>query len=216
MSETNAQTQEFFHAYAGDFNAIYSSRNGLFNNLVNRTLRKSMRLRYIFTLEGCTPIADRTVLDVGCGPGHYGIALARRGAAHVTGIDFAAGMIELAKQQAQLAGVGDCCDFMAGDFDEFRAPEPFDYAVVMGFMDYVREPEALIRRVLSLTRRKAFFSFPAAGGILAWQRQVRYRKRCPLYLYHRSDLEKLFKGVKGVQVAIEPIARDFFVTATKA
>ncbi|MEI9973824.1 MAG: class I SAM-dependent methyltransferase [Ignavibacteriota bacterium] len=215
MPEANAQTQEFFHAYAGDFNAIYSSRNGVINNLVNRTLRKSMQLRYIRTLEGCTPIVDRTVLDVGCGPGHYGIALARRGAAHVTGIDFAEGMIELARQQAKLAGVADCCDFRAGDFDQFRPAEPFDYVVVMGFMDYVREPEQLIRRVLSFTRRKAFFSFPAAGGILAWQRQVRYRKRCPLYLYHRDNLDQLFKGVKDVSVTVEPIARDFFVTATK-
>ncbi len=214
-SQSPTQTQEFFHSYAGDFNAIYSSRNGVFTNLINRTLRKSMRLRYIRTLEGCTPIAGRTVLDVGCGPGHYGIALARRGASHVAGIDFAEGMIDLARQQAKLAGVGDCCEFLAGDFDQYRPPEPFDYVVVMGFMDYVKEPEALIRRVVSLTRRKAFFSFPTAGGILAWQRQVRYRRRCPLYLYHRTDIERLFERVSSVRVEIEPIARDFFVTASK-
>ncbi|HLK62886.1 MAG TPA: methyltransferase domain-containing protein [Bryobacteraceae bacterium] len=217
MSETSTatQTQEFFHSYAGDFNAIYSSRNGVFNNLINRTLRKSMQLRYIKTLEGATPVVARTVLDVGCGPGHYGIALARRGAARVTGIDFAEGMIELARQQAKVAGVSDCCEFLAGDFTQYRPEAPFDYVVVMGFMDYVSEPAALIDRVNSLTRRKAFFSFPAAGGILAWQRQVRYRRRCPLYLYHREDLEKLFANVKDVRVEIEPIARDYFVTMTK-
>lgn len=215
MSETNAQTQEFFHAYAGDFNAIYSSRNGLLRNLINRTLRKSMQLRYSRTLEGSVPVTGRTVLDVGCGPGHYGIALARRGASRVVGIDFAEGMIELARQQAKLAGVGEGCHFMAGDFNTFEAPEPFDFVVVMGFMDYVRDPAALIQRVVGMTRRKAFFSFPAAGGILAWQRQVRYRRRCPLYLYHRRDLEKLFAGLKGVEVQIDPIARDFFVTVSK-
>jgi 2-polyprenyl-3-methyl-5-hydroxy-6-metoxy-1,4-benzoquinol methylase len=212
MSEVNTQTQDFFHAYAGDFNAIYSNRNGIFTNIINRTLRKSMQLRYLKSLEGCSPIAGRTVLDVGCGPGHYGIALARRGAAHVTGIDFAEGMIELARGQAKSAGVAGCCEFLAGDFQKFSPQEAFDYVVVMGFMDYVAEPEALVRRVLSFTRGKAFFSFPMGGGFLAWQRQVRYRRRCPLYLYSREDLQRLFAKFEGVAVDIQPIARDFFVT----
>jgi 2-polyprenyl-3-methyl-5-hydroxy-6-metoxy-1,4-benzoquinol methylase len=98
MSEANVQTQEFFHAYAGDFNAIYGSRNGFVNNLINRTLRKSMRLRYVKTLEGCMPVAGRSVLDVGCGPGHYAISLGRKGATRVTGVHFADGRIELARR----------------------------------------------------------------------------------------------------------------------
>jgi 2-polyprenyl-3-methyl-5-hydroxy-6-metoxy-1,4-benzoquinol methylase len=215
MSEVNTQTQDFFHAYAGDFNAIYSNRNGVFTNIINRTLRKSMQLRYLKSLEACSPIAGRTVLDVGCGPGHYGIALARRGATHVTGIDFAEGMIELARRQAKSAGVAGCCEFLAGDFQQFKPREAFDYVVVMGFMDYVAEPEALVRRVLSLARGKALFSFPMSGGFLAWQRQLRYRRRCPLYLYSREDLQRLFAKFEGVTVDIQPIARDFFVTVDK-
>jgi SAM-dependent methyltransferase len=209
------QTADFFHGYADDFNAIYSNRNGLFRSLINRTFRKSMHLRYVKSLEGCTPIVARTVLDVGCGPGHYSIALARRGAARVFGIDFAEGMIDLAREQAKRAGVGDTCEFQAGDFYKFEPAEPFDFVVVMGFMDYVREPEKLIERVVSLTRRKAFFSFPVAGGILGWQRQLRYKRRCPLYLYHLSDLERIFAPYQSERVDIEPISRDYFVTVTK-
>jgi 2-polyprenyl-3-methyl-5-hydroxy-6-metoxy-1,4-benzoquinol methylase len=215
MSNANVQTQEFFHGYAGDFNAIYSNRNGGFTNLVNRTLRKSMRLRYIRSLEGCTPIAGRTVLDVGCGPGHYGIALALRGAAHVTGIDFAEGMIELARRQAHTASVAECCDFLVGDVQQYNPPQPLDYVLVMGVMDYVREPRAMVEHVISMTRRRAFFSFPVGGGLLAWQRKIRYRRRCPLYFYSRADVQQVFAGIDGVSVRIEPIARDFFVTVER-
>jgi ubiquinone/menaquinone biosynthesis C-methylase UbiE len=216
MSEANVQTQEFFHGYAGDFNAIYSNRNGLFTSLVNRTLRKSMRLRYVKTLEGCKPIAGKTVLDVGCGPGHYGIALARNGAAHVTGIDFAEGMIQLARGQAQTAGVAARCEFLVGDFQTFQPADPFDYVVVMGVMDYVAQPRVLVDHVVSVMRRRAFFSFPVGGGLLAWQRRLRYRSRCPVYFYTRQDVQKVFAGIPGVTVQIDPIARDFFVTLTKA
>ena len=215
MSETITQTQQFFHGYAGDFNAIYSTRNGVVSNLVNRTLRRSMRLRYIKTLEGCQPVAGRTVLDIGCGPGHYGIALARAGARHVVGIDFAEGMIAIARRQAEIGRVAGCCEFLTGDFNQYTPEEPPDFVVVMGVMDYVAEPQALIDRVVGMARRKAFFSFPVAGGVLAWQRQLRYRSRCPLYFYTRERVQALFAGKTDASARVEPIARDFFVTVSK-
>jgi hypothetical protein len=52
------------------------------------------------------------------------------------------------------------------------------------------------------------------GGLLAWQRKLRYRGRCELYMYTRDQLESLFSSFHGVRAAIEPAARDFFVTAS--
>jgi SAM-dependent methyltransferase len=208
------RTQGFFHQYANDFDAIYSNRGGLVTGAINSAFRKSMKLRFIRSIEGCQPIEGKTVLDVGCGPGHYSITLARRGAAHVTGLDFAEGMLRIAGEHAAQAGVGDRCRFMTGDFFQYSAAEPFDYVILMGFMDYMAEPRKVIEKALSLTRSKAFFSFPVAGGLLAWQRKLRYRNRCDLFLYTRDQLQELFGSVRGVESEIEPIARDFFVTAS--
>jgi len=208
------RTQVFFHQYANDFDAIYSNRGGLFNSVVNGLFRKSMKLRYLKTIEGCQPIQGKTVLDVGCGPGHYAITLAQRGAAHVLGIDFAEGMLQVAAEHARASGVDRCCEFRQADFLQFRAPEPFDYVILMGFMDYMPEPRPIIEKALSLTRNKALFSFPVAGGLLAWQRKLRYRSRCELYMYTRDQLEKTFASFGGIHASIEPIARDFFVTAS--
>ncbi len=210
------RTQSFFHSYANDFDAIYSNRNGLVNSVVNRLFRKSMKLRYLKTIEGCDPIEGRSVLDVGCGPGHYSITLAQRGAGRVVGLDFADGMLKLAADHARQAGVGDRCSFQVGDFLTYSPPEPFDYVIVMGFMDYMADPRAVVEKVLSLTRSKAFFSFPVAGGILAWQRKLRYRNRCDLFLYTREQLNSLFSAFPGIRTQIEPAARDFFVTASVA
>lgn len=209
------RTRAFFHRYAGDFNAIYGNTNTPFNALINRLFRRSMMLRFEYTLRGCEPVQGSSVLDIGCGPGHYSVELARRGAGRVVGVDFAEGMIKLARDQAAASGVADRCEFRVGDFDQFTADDPFDYVVVMGFMDYVADADTLVRKVAALTRRRAFFSFPAAGGLLAWQRQLRYRSRCPLYLYRRADLDALFARIPGVDAKIEPIDRDFFVTLSK-
>ena len=206
------RTQVFFHRYANDFDAIYSNRGGLVNGVINGVFRKSMKLRYTKTIEGCYPIEGKTVLDVGCGPGHYSITLAQRGAGRVLGIDFAEGMLGIAAEHARAAGVAGRCEFRQADFLKFEAPEPFDYVILMGFMDYMPDARGVITKALSLTRKKAFFSFPAAGGLLAWQRQLRYRSRCELHMYKREELGDLVYTFPGVRAKIEPIARDFFVT----
>jgi 2-polyprenyl-3-methyl-5-hydroxy-6-metoxy-1,4-benzoquinol methylase len=68
------------------------------------------------------------------------VELARRGAARVLGVDFAPGMIEIAKQRAERTGVADRCTFTLGDFLTAGGDEKFDYAIVMGFMDYIADP----------------------------------------------------------------------------
>jgi 2-polyprenyl-3-methyl-5-hydroxy-6-metoxy-1,4-benzoquinol methylase len=211
MNASTNRTSEFFHAYAHDFNAIYGNSNTFVNRLINRHFRASMRLRYEKTIEGCSPIAGKTVLDIGCGPGHYSVTLAKNGAAEVFGIDFADEMISLASQNAQSAGIGNRCHFARKDFLVDAIDNKYDYTIAMGFMDYMADPRQTIEKVLSVTKSKAFFSFPAEGGILAWQRKLRYKSRCPLYMYNLPQLQQLFSTVAPGHVRIEPIARDYFV-----
>jgi ubiquinone/menaquinone biosynthesis C-methylase UbiE len=209
-----SRTASFFDAYAKDFNAIYGNENTLVSGVVNRLFRKSMMLRYEKSLAGCRPIEGKTVIDIGCGPGHYAVALAAQGASRVLGVDFAPGMIEIARKRAERAGVIERCTFTLGDFLEVSGDEKFDYAIVMGFMDYVEDAGALMRKVLDVCRGKAFFSFPADGGPLAWQRRLRYRNRCALYMYTEPQIRSLVSALGVKSSSIEPISRDFFVTLT--
>ena len=207
----SGQTSQFFDGYAADFDAIYGSDNGPVERIANRLFRRAMLVRYEKTLAGCHPAAGCSVIDIGCGPGHYSIALARAGAEKVLGLDFAAGMLKIARKRAEALDVAQRCSFVLGDFLTHPIPERFDYAIVMGFMDYVRDPRPVIDRVLTIVRRRAFFSFPKAGGPLAWQRQLRYRNRCDLFLYRHEEIHNLLSRT-GAPFSIESIGRDFFVT----
>ena len=211
---STSRTSQFFDSYAHDFNAIYGNSNTFLNRLINKHLRSSMRLRYEKTIQGCSPIEGKSVLDIGCGPGHYSVALAKNGAGRVLGMDFADEMIAIAKDQARSAGVDERCHFACGDFMSDSTGGKFDYTIAMGFMDYMCDARKTIEKVLSATNLKAFFSFPADGGILAWQRKLRYKNRCPLYLYSLPQLHQLFSMAKPEQVRYEQIARDYFVTVT--
>ena len=202
----------FFDSYARDFDAIYGRESTLTNRIVSKIFRRSMRLRFQKTIEGCRPFEGKSVLDIGCGPGHYAVTLARCGMADVWGIDFAPAMIALAGEKAAGAGVGDICHFITNDFMGFHFDRVFDYTILMGFMDYISDPGAVIERALSLTSDRAFFSFPAAEGILAWQRRRRYRHKCDLYMYRRREIPELFRGLNYENIKIEKLSRDYFVT----
>ncbi|HOD55225.1 MAG TPA: class I SAM-dependent methyltransferase [Candidatus Cloacimonadota bacterium] len=206
-------TKQFFNDYSVDFNSIYATR-GWFYRIIDKFFRKSMRLRFEKTIENCEPIKDKTVFDVGCGPGHYSVLLAQMGAKKVLGIDFSDKMIELANQLAKEKQVTNNCQFLVKDIYDFK-DEEFDFVILMGFMDYIKEPVSLIQQIIKLTKEKAMFSFPVAEGILAWQRKLRYKKKCPLYLYTRSDLNKLFDSLPNIEVSIEKISRDYFVVISK-
>lgn len=210
-----ATVSEFFHSYAEGFDAIYGNKHTPVNRVVNRYLRASMRLRFEKTIAGCDPIEGKTVLDIGSGPGHFAITLAERGAARCVGLDFAEGMLDVAKRHAERAGVGDKCEWVFGDFLKYDFNETYDYSILMGFMDYMSDPAKVVEKAISLTNRRAFFSFPTSVGLLAWQRKLRYQSKCDLFMYTRQQLDDLFAPHRGqgVRVTIEPIARDFFVTA---
>jgi 2-polyprenyl-3-methyl-5-hydroxy-6-metoxy-1,4-benzoquinol methylase len=207
------QVSTFFDTYAADFDAIYGNDRGLFNRVANRLFRKSMRERYEKTIAGSQPVSGKKVLDVGCGPGHYSVTLAKMGAVSVLGLDFASGMLDIARTRAVKEGVSDRCTFEQGDFFTRTFSEDYDVVIVMGFMDYVEDASRCVNRVLSLTRGKAFFTFPVAGGLLGWQRQLRYKSRCPLYLYREDQVHNLFRNFPNTKV--EQIHRDFFVTSSK-
>jgi len=80
-------------------------------------------------------------------------------------------------------------------------------------MDYMERPREVVEKALSVCDVRAFFSFPLDGGVLAWQRRLRYRSRCDLFLYTEERVRDLFERTPARKVDVEVIARDLFVTA---
>ena len=209
--QTQRQVRDFFDREAQRFPFVYERDASWTRRLGNAIFRRSIRLRYDRVMAECANPTGRRILDIGCGPGTYSVALAQAGARSVIGIDFAPAMIDIAHQHAAQSGVADRCDFIVTSLDDYSADGPFDYVIAMGVMDYVEHADRFIEQVASLTAATALFSFPKKEGFLAWQRRRRYRKRCPLYLYTREDLDRLFGTLSDFTHTVESIARDWLV-----
>lgn len=214
-SHRGQRTSQFFDGYAHDFDAIYGRGKGPVNRIVSRVFRRSMRMRYEKTLAACDPAKGQSVLDIGCGPGHYSLALARKGLGPIIGLDFAAEMIQLASTRADELGLSEKVVFTQADFLTCQFDRQFDFVVCMGVMDYIREPLEFLQKAIGLTRVKAVFSFPVAEGFLAWQRKIRYKTRCDLYLYNKREVEQLMNWFSHESIVVEKISRDYFVTVEK-
>jgi 2-polyprenyl-3-methyl-5-hydroxy-6-metoxy-1,4-benzoquinol methylase len=84
-------------------------------------------------------IHGRTVIDFGCGRGQETVEMARRGAAHVVGVDIRPVFLEEGRARAAAAGVADRCTFA-------RTPDrTADIVVSLDSFEHFDDPAAILR-----------------------------------------------------------------------
>ena len=206
--------KKFFHGYAADFDSIYghAKKRSVFDKVMDKLFRRSMLLRFNETLESSAKPTVQSILDVGCGSGVYDVEFLKQGKT-VVGLDMAEGMLEIAKKRtAPYANTGKI-SFILSDYMEHQFNEKYDAAVLMGVFDYVKDPVSLLKKLGKDVSKEIYASFPKGGGLLTWQRKVRYNMRhCPLYFYSKKSLVDILdqSGFQG-KYTIKDLGRDFFV-----
>jgi SAM-dependent methyltransferase len=102
----------------------------------------------------------RRVLDLGCGAGDVAMLAAELvgPSGSVVGIDRDQEVIAVAKERAQMAGLGQI-DFEAVSVEAFSDPEPFDAVIGRYVLIHQADPAALIRAAAGLVR---------PGGVVAF------------------------------------------------
>jgi ubiquinone/menaquinone biosynthesis C-methylase UbiE len=196
----------YFDSAASTFDTFYEGQRNAFMRWVDRQFRSDMFERFRLTFEAIEPLAERTVLDIGCGSGPYAVEAAKRGARRVVGIDLAEGMLDLARRRAAALGVAERCEFVQGAFPAEAPQEMFDYAIVMGVMDYVAKPEEFLSVLAQRVGRRAVLSFPSTHWFRTPLRKVRYWiKRCPVYFFEADGIRALMTAAGFTDVRIEKI-----------
>ena len=109
-----------------------------------------LRLGYI---NSFAQLAGKRVLDVGCGGGILSESMAKRGAAHVTGIDMAEKSLQTAQAHAAAEGV-DNIDYRCIRVEDLAAEQPhnFDVVTCMEMMEHVPDPAAIVKACSELVK----------------------------------------------------------------
>jgi len=209
----------FFDGYAHDFSSIYkedTKKRSPFDKLMDNWFRQAIKERFNRTSNETKKDSIKSVLDIGCGPGHFVVKFLEQGK-KVTALDIAPSMLEITKKRVQAVGKEDEVTFILEDYLEHKPIKKFDAACVMGFFDYVEDPVVVLKKLLNDVEKEIYISIPGNKGFLAWQRKIRYNLRnCPLFLYSREFLEDSLKKAGCFEISeIIEIDRGYFVTIRK-
>jgi 2-polyprenyl-3-methyl-5-hydroxy-6-metoxy-1,4-benzoquinol methylase len=204
------RVNSYFNREADRFDAIYDRDKPLHQRLGDRLFRRVILERYSLVVNAIGA-PGASVLDVGCGPGRYGIELARRGAVRCVGVDVASAMIEIARREADRAGVASACTWHVSDFLSYQSPDTFDAVVAMGYFDYLEDPLPHLRKMIGHAEGRVFASFPKRWTVRTGLRIVRFQlARGFVRFYSRGEVVDLFRQAGSVAcLALVDLGRDY-------
>ena len=118
-----------------------------------RTLHQLNPLRLDWIDRACGGLAEKTVLDIGCGGGILAESMAKKGAAQVLGSDLAEKSIKVAKLHALEAGIQNVkYETISAEDLGISRPASFDVVTCMEMLEHVPDPESIVRAASALVR----------------------------------------------------------------
>jgi 2-polyprenyl-3-methyl-5-hydroxy-6-metoxy-1,4-benzoquinol methylase len=140
-----------------------------------------VKMSFLENINFLLPYLEKNskVLEVGCGPGHNSLELARHGH-YVTGVDLSPMCIEVARktfsQNPYRDGFGSL-DYYAGDFQNLDIPgSPFDAVLCYGTLSHFPDLDRVLDRISNL--------LSPSGTILVWDTSID--------LYSKNDASILY------------------------
>ena len=171
--------------------------------------------RFNYTMKNAMPIEDRIFLDVGCGTGHYSLALARKNARRVIAMDISSNMISICKERAKHEGTQDTITFVQSDLLQYESAEWVDVCIGIGLFDYIKHPLPVLRRMQELATDKVIASFPRLWTWRAPVRKVRLGlKNCDVHFYTEQRLASLLEKAGFKNFTVKTVGKLFCVTAS--
>ncbi len=203
----------YWDQVAGDFDRLYDSERRV-AYAMNRMLRRGLYQRTEICCAVIRQLDSPSVLDVGCGSGRNLMAFLEAGAREVTGIDSAAGMLEIARRIT--GDVRDRVKLIHGDFLVTNLAGQYDLVVALGVFDYLENAalEFLIR-MRGLAARSVVFSAPGRSLVRMPLRAWRYRRKgMSLRFYRPEELRKMCRQAGFESCCITPCrSSGYLVTA---
>jgi len=213
---SSERVQKHFDKDAVRFDAIYEEAKPAHQRFVDRYLRGVVVERFRLVCNMAPSRGEWSVLDVGCGSGRYGLALAREGATRALGLDFSGKMIDIARDAATRLGLAERCRFEVAEFLEHPVDGAFDMVLAMGYFDYLRDPLPHLKKMVGLSRGMLVASFPKRWEWRSPTRKLRFMMgNAFVRFYSRGEVERLVSGagLPAERASIVSYDRDWILVA---
>lgn len=210
------QVARFWNDIASDFDAIYTGKEkSPIARALDRYFRKDIYQRFDWVMEKSGDVKGKRICDIGCGSGRFVTEFAKRGAAHVTGVDVAPEMLKLAQNLVTQDGVADVCDFVHTDVLNWKTDQKYDTTIAIGFWDYIMEPPQRLRNIRKITNKQFLSAWPR---FWTWRMPVRkvrlqYIQGCPVYFFRKPQVYKMIEEAGFRVESCEVVGKLYCVDA---
>ncbi|OGG12558.1 hypothetical protein A3D77_04420 [Candidatus Gottesmanbacteria bacterium RIFCSPHIGHO2_02_FULL_39_11] len=173
----------------------YRRRNGQFNLIeyIAGFFRGPINGRLLIAYKFLCPLVkDKILADFGCGTGEFCFRILRCKPQRIIGMDISSVAVKEASRKAASQGISKNLFFIQKDIAKSNLPY-FNYAVGLGFIDYLSEEELKLL-FKKLKGKKFFFSFPEKKLSLINFFHLIYLKlqNCPgAYKYSKEEFKRI-------------------------
>ncbi|MFC1521607.1 class I SAM-dependent methyltransferase [Elusimicrobiota bacterium] len=206
----------FFEREADRFHSYYLPPEDMKGRVIHYLFHRVLWERFHLTLRLLGDLKGKKILDAGCGPGNYLIALLEQGAGEVAGVDFSCEMIECARGNLEQAGFAARSVLYPADFMSMKLPHTYDHVVAIGFLEYMQDPLAVLQKIRDLADSSFVISFPKMWTLRTLPRMARYKLRnCYLRFFTHRELRGFMEVLNIDRYQIHDLGRDYLVQAWK-
>ena len=121
-------------------------------------------------------------------------------------------MVELGATMAAEVGLAGRCEFRNLSFLDLAGEEQFDVVVATGYFDYLEDPVAHLRKMLTHCRGRIFASFPKRWEVRVPIRKLRFalaRGYVRFYSARRGSRADREAGLPDDRVSMIDLGRDW-------
>lgn len=116
-------------------------------------------------------LAQKNILDLGCGTGRFTFLLESEQPAHIVGVDLSVEMLELAKEKAQK--VNSIAEFRKSDVSEHFTDEVFDFVFSSTVTHYIADLNSFFNNVNKLLVSKGQCIFSVMNPVYSAQYPIK-------------------------------------------
>lgn len=209
------QVARFWNNIADEFDAIYTGNKSPVGRVLDKWFRADIYQRFDWVMQKSGDVRGKTICDIGCGSGRFVTEFAKRGAAHVTGVDVAPEMLKLAQNLVTSDGTASVSDFIHADVLDWRPDLKFDITIAIGFWDYIMEPPERLRNIRAITNQQFLSAWPR---FWTWRMPVRkvrlqYIRGCPVYFFRKQQVYDMIEQAGFRVKSCETVGKLFCVDA---
>lgn len=162
---------------------FFDGRAKYYEKIFSLPLIKRLEQAEVRRILSLSEVADKSVLDIGCGCGKFLKLWRDRGARLVVGMDFSKSMLASSKrmQKSNFLLMGDA----------FRIPfkdNSFDLVACIGVANYYRNIEVLLKEISRVSKSEVIITFPKNSVIGKIYAKV---SRIPVFLREEGEIENI-------------------------